>query len=129
MSKPLLYGLSAYFLTNAALMWAAPQFWYDTVPGVMQTGGYNSHFIRDVALAFIVSAAALACGARLRDSRLALFGAAWPGLHATFHIWIWIVHRDTAFDLIALTNFLGIQLPAWAALTAATHLKTVEVSA
>lgn len=128
MSRPLLYGLSIYFFTNAALMWAAPQFWYKTVPGVLQTGGFNSHFIRDVALAFFVSALALASAAHLRDQRLALFGAAWPALLAIIHIWIWIAHRDTALNLISLANFLGIQLPAWAALIAAAQLNTMEAS-
>lgn len=128
MSRPLLYGLSIYFFTNAALMWAAPQFWYETVPGVLQTGGFNSHFIRDVALAFVVSALALASAARFADQRLALFGATWPALHAVYHIWIWIVHRDTAIDLISLTNLVGIQLPAWVALIATAQLNTVETS-
>ena len=128
MSRPLLYGLSIYFFTNAALMWTAPQFWYETVPGVLQTGGFNSHFIRDVALAFVVSGLALASAARFADQRLALFGAAWPVLHAIFHIWIWIAHRNTAIDLISLTNVLGIQLPAWTALIAAAQLNTLEAS-
>ncbi|MFY0662769.1 MAG: hypothetical protein JXR15_19925 [Shimia sp.] len=128
MSRPLLYGLSIYFFTNAALMWAAPQFWYEMVPGVLQTGGFNSHFIRDVALAFVVSALALASAAHLRDQRLALFGAAWPGLHAVFHIWIWAMHREATIDLISLTNLLGIQVPAWAAFYAAIQLNTEEAS-
>ena len=76
MSKPLLFGLSAFFISNALFMWAAPDLWYDTIPGVAQTGGFNSHFIRDIALAFVVSALALASAARLSDARLALFGAA-----------------------------------------------------
>ena len=123
MNHPLLLGLSAYFLINAGFMWSAPIAWYDTVPGVAQTGPYNSHFIKDVALAFLVSALALMAAARLDDYRLAIFGAAWPCLHAVFHIWIWIVHRNTAVDAIAVTNLLGIQVPAWTALVAASQLK------
>lgn len=129
MIRPVLYGLSLYFFLSGAYMWAAPMHWYASVPGVPETGGYNSHFIRDVALAFAVSALALATAARLRDPRLAFFGAAWPVLHALFHIWIWVFHRGTATDLVALINLIGIQVPGWAALIAATSLKTSEVSA
>jgi len=123
MNHPLLLGLSAYFLINAGFMWTASIAWYDTVPGVAQTGPFNSHFIKDVALSFLVSSLALVAAARLNDHRLAMFGAAWPCLHAAFHIWIWIAHRNTAVDVIALTNLLGIQVPAWMALFAAPQLK------
>ncbi|GAA6180318.1 MULTISPECIES: hypothetical protein [unclassified Shimia] len=129
MTQTILYGFAGVFLGNAALMWGDPQFWFQTIPGVAGTGGFNAHFIRDIALVFLVSAAALFVGARNRDVPLAAFGAAWPCLHALYHIWIWIFHRDTAFDAIALTNLIGIQLPAWGALSAALHLSQKEALA
>ena len=129
MAKTLLYGLSAFFMGNALFMGIAPTLWYDTIPGVPDTGAFNSHFIRDVALSFAVSSLALAAGARLGDGRLALFGAAWPCLHALYHIWIWMAHRDTALDMIALTNLVGIQIPAWCALVAAAQLSPEEALA
>ncbi len=113
---------------NAGLMWAAPDAWYVRVPGVSATGPFNMHFVRDIALIFLVSGVALIAGA-LRGSRAALlFGASWPALHALFHIWIW-VGRGMPLDPVAFTNSAGIQLPAWLALTAALKLAQKEVFA
>ena len=129
MIKTMLWAVAGYFLASAAVMWAAPQPWFDAVPGVAATGGYNAHFIRDLALAFAVSGLALATGAAAGDRRLALFGAAWPCLHALFHIWIWGMHRGAALDLVALVNLAGIQLPGWLALVCAAHLPQEEALA
>ncbi len=124
--RTILHGLASYYLLSGLFMWVAPQLWFDAVPGVAMTGGYNSHFIRDIAITFGVSAAALWLGTRHNDARLASFGAAWPCAHAAFHIWIWIIHRHGALDLVTLSNLIGIQLPAWVALAAARGLSTQE---
>lgn len=129
MTRTVLLGVAGYFLALAIFMWAEPLLWYNTVPGVAATGGYNAHFIRDLALTFAVSGLALIAGVRWADQRLVLFGAAWPCLHALFHIWIWVVHRQAALDLVALSNLLGIQLPAWGALACAVYVEGWEVRA
>lgn len=129
MTKTVLWGCGLFFLGNAVVMWAAPYQWYQAVPGVAATGGFNDHFIRDVALAFAVSGTALIAGVRAGNREVALFGAGFPVLHAVFHIWIWGFHRGCATDLVALSNLVGIQVPAWAALIAAGHLGETEVAA
>lgn len=122
MARTLLIVVGVLYGLTAAVMWVAPQTWYDTTPGVAMMGPFNAHFIRDVALAFLVSAAALLVGARQDNRPLAIFGAAWPCLHAAFHIWIWL-GRGVPVDVPAVTNLFGIQLPAWLALFAAFRLE------
>lgn len=57
--RPLLLALSALQLLNGVLMLAAPQFWYGAVPGVTETGPFNSHFVRDIGLGFLSAGFAL----------------------------------------------------------------------
>jgi hypothetical protein len=109
-------------------MWFAPHFWYETVPGVAMMGPFNLHFVRDIALAFGMSAGALAYGALAHDRTAAVCGAAWPALHALFHSWIWFA-RGVPFDQIAFVNLTGIQIPAWLALTAALSFTRKEIRA
>ncbi|SFL69272.1 hypothetical protein [Shimia aestuarii] len=129
MTRTILYGLGAYFICNGAIMWTAPLPWYNSVPGVAATGGFNAHFIRDVAIAFAVSGAGLVVAARTDNRPLALFAAGFPVLHAAFHLWIWGLHRGAALDLVAFVNLVGIQLPAWLALIAAGRLGNTEARA
>jgi hypothetical protein len=57
--RPLLLAISLLQLLNGALMLAAPQFWYGAVPGVTETGPFNSHFVRDIGLGFLSAGCAL----------------------------------------------------------------------
>ena len=120
MQKIALFIVGIFALIIAAYMWLTPEHWYQTVPGVQETGPLNLHFARDVGLAFLSSGIALVYAVRLGDARLAFFGASWLIFHALFHLWIWL-HRGMPMDLIAFTNFAGILLPAvlalWAAMT------------
>ncbi len=116
MTRSLVYGLGGLHLGTALWIWAWPLDWYATVPGVQDTGPANLHFMRDIALIYLVSGAGLIAAMRHRDRRLGLWAASWPGLHALFHLWIWAAHRGAALDLVALTNLVGIQAPAWAGL-------------
>lgn len=125
MARPVLLIIAVLYACNALYMWFAPVVWYERVPGVSMTGPYNLHFIRDIALAYLVSAGALAYGALKIERAVAVLGAAWPGLHALFHVWIWIA-RGLPADQVALANLLGIQLPAWLGLAAAFTLARKE---
>ncbi|MEO8434926.1 MAG: hypothetical protein ABI596_08530, partial [Pyrinomonadaceae bacterium] len=52
-------------LVNGAWMLLFPQSWYTDFPaGIPHTGPFNSHFIRDLGVAFIVFAVAFAWCAR-----------------------------------------------------------------
>ena len=77
-------------------MWFAPHTWYETVPGIAMMGPFNLHFVRDIALIFGMSSAALAYGALKHDRTAAVCGAAWPALHALFHVWDMVRTRLSA---------------------------------
>jgi hypothetical protein len=102
-------------------MWFGTAHWYDAVPGVSHTGPLNLHFAKDVGLAYLTSGAALIWSGAKQDPSAAFFGASWPFLHALFHVWIWL-HRGMALDVIAATNLVGIQLPAYLGLYGALRL-------
>jgi len=118
MWKSVLVVLGAVAVGNGIFMWFAPMAWYEAVPGVADMGPFNLHFIRDIALVFTFSGGAINVGVWKVRPDFALAGAAWPAMHALFHIQIWTA-RGFPFDEVALVNLVGIQLPAWLALFAA----------
>lgn len=122
-----LIAIAAFHFANGLVMWFAPHFWYEAVPGVAMMGPFNLHFIRDIALVFGMSAGALAYGAYARNAAAAIIGARWPALHALFHIWIWI-SRGFPLDHVASSNLTAIQLPAWLALAAALNFARKEAA-
>ena len=127
MHRFVLIGVGGYALINAGYIWAAPEHWYATVPGVQATGALNLHFAKDIALAFLSSAAALIWAGSKANATAAICGVAWLALHALFHLTIWL-QRGAPADLVALVNLTGIQLPAWLAAWAALRLRKSEVA-
>ena len=113
MQRSILLGVALLNIATGFQIFFAPEFFYNTVPGVSMMGPYNVHFIRDAGLAYAASGALLVLGWRRADYTLALAGALWPCLHALFHLQMWIA-RGVPADLVALVNLVGIQLPAWA---------------
>jgi hypothetical protein len=97
-------------LGNGLLMLAAPHRWYETVPGVADTGPFNHHFVVDIALAYVASGAFML--AAFREGRIAsavaLAGAAWPALHALFHISEWLEMGFPADAMNAATQVVGV---------------------
>lgn len=57
--RSLLFALALLQFVNGVLMLSAPQFWYAAVPGVTETGPFNSHFVRDIGLGFLSAGCAL----------------------------------------------------------------------
>lgn len=123
MQRATLIGVGGLSIGTATYIWAATQHWYDSIPGVVSTGPLNFHFAKDVALAYLMSGGALLWAGLKNDKSAGICGAAWLVLHALFHIWIWMT-RDTPLDIIALTNLLGIQVPAFLAVYAAINIQT-----
>ena len=123
--KLILFGIGALFVSTGVYMFVAPHIFYEATPGVAMMGPFNTHFIRDAGLAFLTSGGALCWGGWNQNRPVAVFGAIWPCLHAAFHIWIWFA-RGLPFDQVAMVNLIGIQLPAWLALYAATKLKGAQ---
>ena len=119
--KLILFGIGALFVSTGAYMFVTPHIFYEQTPGVAMMGPFNTHFIRDAGLAFSTSGGALIWGGWSQNRPVAVFGAMWPSLHAAFHIWIWLA-RGMPLDQIAIVNLVGIQLPAWLALYAASNL-------
>ncbi len=82
-------GLLALVMgANAILMLFAGRWWYGAVPGVTETGPYNSHFVKDIGAAYLVVAAALAWRfVRPPAAAGAVTGAAgFLVLHAAIHV-------------------------------------------
>ena len=52
--------LAVLTVLNGAIMLLAAPTWYESVPGVSETGPYNPHFVQDVGAAFLVAGLALA---------------------------------------------------------------------
>jgi peptidoglycan/LPS O-acetylase OafA/YrhL len=100
---------------NGLVMLVAGPFWYQTVPGVPDTGPFNPHFVQDIGAAFLVAGLALAARAwRPRYWPAAVAGAGFLVVHL-LHVAILVgghAHYP-AFDLLAIV------LPAAAALYSA----------
>jgi hypothetical protein len=114
--------LGIFHTANGISMLAAPDFWYNSVPGVTLSGPANHHFIADIGLAFIASGIGLLMVLRTgaTAATFALAGATWPALHALLHVWEWISDgvpsnpQQIASDFVAvmLASFVGFWL-AW----------------
>jgi hypothetical protein len=83
---------------NGTFMLVLPVVWYPLIPGVLETGPFNAHFIRDIGAAFLVSGAALVWFAN--DSRAwpaALAAAAFLSLHALVHVHDVLTARESLY--------------------------------
>ncbi len=80
--------ISIFYLANGLLMLAAPLTWYEVTPGTDHTGPANSHFIRDIGLAFIAASVAIIAVAQPALRLRPAFSAAcvFIGGHAILHM-------------------------------------------
>lgn len=107
---------------NGLFMLAAPQPWYEFVPGVAATGFFNQHFIRDIGLIQLFLGIAFAVGLAVPERRIGLWLVAslWLAAHAFFHLWEVAVGicapsalvRD--FPAVSLPALIGVALTLWA---------------
>ncbi len=76
-------------LGNGLAMLIDPFGWYEMVGTVKATGPANGHFIRDIGLAYLLSAGLLGYAAANLPMRWgsALAGSTWLALHGGLHIW------------------------------------------
>lgn len=88
MSRWITALLAGLLGANALFQLALPLAWYDAIPGVRSTGAYNPHFVRDIAMAYLVVTLGLGWFAwRPRQGWPALVcAAAFLVLHAVIHI-------------------------------------------
>jgi hypothetical protein len=82
----LLLGL--FLGVNGGLMLARPDAWYLAVPGVIETGPLNTHFVRDIGAVYVlIGVGLLLAAARPRDGTpFVAAGAAWLLAHAGVHL-------------------------------------------
>ncbi|OCK55595.1 hypothetical protein [Bradyrhizobium sp. LMTR 3] len=91
-------------LNGLAMLMAGP-LWYETVPGVTDTGPFNPHFVQDIGAAFLVAGLALAMRAwRPRYWPAAVAGAGFLAAHGLIHLVLIISGhaQHAAFDLLAV---------------------------
>jgi hypothetical protein len=88
---------------NALWMLAAPLHWYSQIPGVVESGPANVHFIRDIGCAFLVAALALLwfAVAPKRAWPAVLAGGAFLTLHSSIHVWDTLAGREHPHRLLA----------------------------
>nr|WP_035486811.1 hypothetical protein [Geminicoccus roseus] len=101
-----------FLSANGLFMLATPQVWYDSVPGVTDTGFFNQHFIRDIGLIQLFLGVAFGVGLARPERRIGLWLVAtlWLAAHAAFHLW------EVAVGICApsalLRDFPAVSLPA-----------------
>jgi len=110
MVRILLILLGAFHILNGAFMLLAPGLWYTMVPGVIDTGPLNQHFVYDVGMAFIASGAMLVLGARRGRAAaiLACAGATWPALHALIHVVGWLTMGFPSQEQVAFSEIAAV---------------------
>jgi hypothetical protein len=110
----LLFGLIIAGSGLSALL--DPFSWFLRTPGVADTGAFNSHFVRDIAVAYLVSGSAFFCGAIWTSQRPGLWttGGSWLAGHAGVHIWefFWGICSAATF----YSSVPGVLVPAGIAL-------------
>ncbi|CAN7316349.1 hypothetical protein LJR289_001631 [Pseudoduganella sp. LjRoot289] len=104
--------LASGLLCNAAAMLLAPQAWYLSMPGVLYTGPFNIHFVRDIGCAYAMAGGGLlwrACRPAT-GAAAAIAGAGFLLMHALVHL------GETLAGLCGWSQLLqdvpGVVLPA-----------------
>jgi hypothetical protein len=100
-------------ILNGTLMLFDGATWYASVPGVVETGPYNPHFVQDIGAAFAVAGLALAARAwRPIYWPAAVAGAGFLAAHALIHLVMITAGHDhhAALDLaiIVLPSALAL---------------------
>lgn len=87
MRTAILWVIGLATLANGGAMILAAESWWTLVPGVAETGAFNTHFVHDVGAAYVAAGLGLAWFAmRRRERAAALIALVFLGLHALFHV-------------------------------------------
>ncbi|NUM53987.1 MAG: hypothetical protein HUU46_10125 [Candidatus Hydrogenedentes bacterium] len=103
--------LGALSIANGGWMILYAPGWYDSIPGVTNTGLYNGHFVRDIGLAYFISGAGFIwCAFNLRQCWPVIVAQAmWATGHAALHV------ADMFMARLPLTHWIldapGVLLP------------------
>jgi len=111
-----------FLSANGIFMLLAPLTWYESVPGVTDTGFFNQHFVRDIGIIQLFLGLAFIAGLLRTEQRIGLWAAAtlWLIAHGLFHFWEVAVGicapsaipRD--FAAVQLPALIGVVLTLWA---------------
>lgn len=107
----------ALWLLAGVLIFLAPRQFHELTPGVALFGPFNSHFIRDVALAYFASGLVGLYGVRAGNALLCIAAALWSCLHALFHLHVWI-DRGLPLDGIFLFDLAFVIVPPFVVIAA-----------
>lgn len=112
LTLPLAAILGALAISNGVFMVLAPEAWYYAVPGVIDRGPFNQHFIRDIGILYSLIGLSFAYGIKSGAPRfwLWLIPSLWLLGHALFHVWEVLVGICGPASLIE--DFAGVTLPA-----------------
>ncbi len=104
--------LPVLLAANGVAMLAAPVPWFNAVPGVTETGPYNPHFITDIGIAYLASAAGFAWWAARRPGGTAAMipAAIFLGGHMVFHFVAALTGHHAGGDIVR--DFVGVYVPA-----------------
>jgi hypothetical protein len=106
--------LAVPFTASALLMLIAPRAWYDRLPGVAETGPFNSHFVRDLGCAFLICAAVLLLFTftRVRLTSALIAVAVFISLHALVHLGELFAMGSHELGYALLRDLPTVYLPA-----------------
>ena len=106
--------LGALAIANGGWMVLHAPTWFDSVPGVTDTGPYNGHLVRDVGLAYLVSGIGFVwCAFNLRRCWPVIVAEAmWATGHAALHVADMITRRMSLSH--AIIDAPGVLLPGLA---------------
>ena len=112
MVRGVCWFLVALFGLNGLAMLLGPYGWFIRVPGVIETGPFNDHFVRDVGAAYLACAVGLAFGALdlARHAGAVTAAATFQGLHAAIHLITPFCGKALPWPLLA-RDFPGVFLP------------------
>lgn len=97
-------------LGNGLVMLIAPEHWYAITPGASDSGPFNTHFVRDIGIAFMAAGAGLAYGALLKKAGSAVVAMIFIGGHGLLHLVEMISMDATAIAIFR--DFSLIVVPA-----------------
>ena len=105
---------------NGLYMVTNPIGWYNAVPGVIDTGPPNTHFITDIGCAYLASMVLLLAAVLRPRSRgvLTIASAVWPAMHAMVHVVGHVTDGEFAFPA---SELFGIYVPVVAQLALGIH--------
>jgi len=125
--------LVVVFGLNGLAMLLTPYGWFVRIPGVVETGPFNDHFVRDVGAAYLACAVGMALGARdlARHAGAVAVAATFQALHAAIHVITPFCGDSLPWPLLA-RDFSGVFLPTllsvWvAAIALKSDLKSQEI--